>query len=379
MKFGLLGMGTVGGGVFEIAKGLKDIECKKVLVRHAQAEYMTENIDDIVSDPEIEAVVETMGGLHPAYEYATLALKNKKHFITANKLLVSVYGTELTALAREMGVGFLFGAACGGGIAYLANLEIARSIDHIHALGGILNGTTNYILDAMQRRHMDYAQALSEAQALGYAERDPSSDVDGLDTMRKLILACSVGFDASIQPDDIPVFGISSVLSCDIEWVRANSMALRLCACAERNSENVISAYVEPTLVAASAPESSVLTNVNYAWYQGENCGLMSFIGQGAGRFPTASNVMRDVAGIAAGRRFMTSENLKAAVPDNSAAAHCYYVRLEKGAAFPEAWLASRSTCGEWELCETLPVNVQDMHAFMKTQKNGFMAGIRKG
>ncbi|MBP3410193.1 MAG: homoserine dehydrogenase, partial [Clostridia bacterium] len=307
MKIGLLGMGTIGSGVFEIAQSLSGVECKKVLEKRFQAEYITDNIEEIVKDPEIELVVETMGGLHPAYEFAVQVLENKKHFVTANKLLVSVYGPELTALAKANGVGFLYGAACGGGIAYLANLEIARGIDRITSLGGILNGTTNYILDSMQSKGMDYAQALSEAQALGYAERDPSSDVDGLDTQRKLILACAVGFDAYLKPEDIPTVGISRVLALDTDWAKANGMVLRLCACAERNAENAVSAYVEPTLVAANAPEAAILSNVNYAWYKGESYGLMSYIGQGAGKLPTAANVLRDVKSISAGHRFMTS------------------------------------------------------------------------
>ena len=300
MIIGLLGMGTIGSGVFEIAEKLEGVTVKKVLEKRFQAEYITDNIEDIVKDPEIELVVETMGGLHPAYEFAVQALENGKHFVTANKLLVSVYGPELTALARKMGKGFLYGAACGGGIAYLANLQIARGIDNLTSLGGILNGTTNYILDSMQSRNMDYATALAEAQALGYAERDPSSDVDGLDTMRKLILACSVGFDAYIKPEDIPTFGISAVLSEDIDYARENGMVLRLCAFGEKSGDG-LGAYVEPTLVSASSPESAILRNVNYAWYAGERYGLMSYIGQGAGKLPTAANVLRDVRSIDAG------------------------------------------------------------------------------
>ena len=199
MKIGLLGMGT---GVYEIAQSLPDVDVKWVLEKRFQAAYITDDINVILSDPEIELVVETMGGLHPAYEFASSVLESGKHFVTANKLLVSAYGVELTKLAKEKGVAFLYGAACGGGIAYLANLTIARGIDRITALGGILNGTTNYILDSMQSKGGDYAAALSEAQQLGYAERDPSSDVDGLDTQRKLILASAVGFDTWFKPED---------------------------------------------------------------------------------------------------------------------------------------------------------------------------------
>lgn len=379
MKFGLLGFGTVGSGVYEISKGLQALECKKVLVRRPREAFMTDRIEDIVTDPEIELVAEAMGGLHPAYEYAVAAIQNRKHFITANKLLVSVYGAELTSLAKENGVGFLFGAACGGGIAYLSNLQIARSIDRIDALGGILNGTTNYILDSMQRRSMDYAQALSEAQSLGYAEHDPSSDVDGLDTQRKLILACAVGFDAYLRCEDIPTFGISAVLPMDIIWAKENDLALRLCARAELDANGSICTSVEPTLISSSAPEAAVLTNVNYAWYHGANCGLMSYIGQGAGKLPTASNMLRDMRAIAAGRRFMTDETCRAVTPDNSTVTRSYYLRLKNGISVPEEWIQRKTNAGEWTIYETLPIPVQDMHTFMKTQENAFMAGIQKG
>ena len=379
MKIGLLGMGTIGSGVFEIAQKLAGVEVKKVLERRFQADYITDKIEDIVTDPEIELVVETMGGLHPAYEFAAEALNHGKHFVTANKLLVSAYGEELTALARKQGVAFLYGAACGGGIAYLANLKIAREIDRITALGGILNGTTNYILDAMQSQNMDYAQALSEAQALGYAERDPSSDVDGLDTQRKLILACSVGYDAYIKPEEIPTRGISAVLPVDVEYARSRGLVLRLCARAERSEAGAISAYVEPTLVSASAPEAAILTNVNYAWYSGENYGLMSYTGQGAGKLPTAANVLRDVQSVAAGARYMTSEACRAAAPDNASARHAYYLRTSDASAVPAEWIAAREDLDGYCCIETVPVSVQAMHDFMAEQKDAFFAGIQRG
>lgn len=373
MIIGLLGMGTVGSGVFEIAEGLEDVCVKRVLKRRGHADYMTEKIEDIVGDPEIELVAEAMGGLHPTYEYAVAALENGKHFVTANKLLVSVYGAELTALARKKGKAFLFGSACGGGIAFLANLQLARSIDRLTALGGILNGTTNFILDAMQRFHMDYASALAQAQALGYAERDPSSDVDGLDSMRKLVLACAVGFDAYVDPEAIPVFGISSVLPCDIAYAQENALALRLCVFARRDGDR-LSAYVEPTLVPANSPESAIIENINYAWYEGAQCGLMSYTGQGAGKYPTASNLLRDVCSVAAGQRYMTRERCAAHTIDNQNEKHRYYVRMADGSALPEAWIARRSG----DVYETTEISVAEMHAFMSNKK-GFMAGIKKG
>ena len=378
MIIGLLGLGTIGSGVYEIAQKSEGITLKTILDQRCWLDNMTCDINDIVNDPEIELVVETMGGLHPAYEFAKAVLESGKHFVTANKYLVSVYGRELLAIAREKGKAFLYDAACGGGIAYLANLQIAKGIDNLTALGGILNGTTNFILDAMQTRGMDYAEALKEAQALGYAERDPSSDVDGLDTQRKLMLASSVGFDAYIASEDIPTYGISAVLPEDIAYAQKNGLTLRLCACAERSGD-AISAYVEPTLVSAADAESAVRTNVNYAWYRGECYGLMSYIGQGAGKLPTAANVIRDVYTIMAGGRYMTSEACRDVKPDNSSAKHAYYVRIPAGEAFPQAWIAKQECDASFIYIETLPVSVADMHAEMAERKSAFFAGIRKG
>ena len=376
MKIGLLGLGTIGSGVYEIAQSLSDVTVKKVLEVRFKADYITDQIEDILGDPEIELVVETMGGLHPAYEFARQVLESGKHFVTANKLLVSAYGPELTALAKERGLAFLYGAACGGGIAYLANLTIARSIDNITALGGILNGTTNYILDAMQTKDLNYADVLAEAQSLGYAERDPSSDVDGLDTQRKLILASSVGFDVYFKPEDIPTRGIASVLPTDIEYAKANGLALRLCARAERTAGGAINAYVEPTLLPLTAPEAAIFSNVNYAWYEGERYGLMSYTGQGAGKLPTAANVLRDVRSVDAGHRYMTTEACAPGTPDNTSARHAYYLRVPAGTEIPEEWIAKHYACGDWDVYETTPVSVADMHARMAENKTAFFAGI---
>lgn len=378
MKIGLLGMGTVGSGVYELCARCADMQVVRVLEKRFTAPYITQNIADITGDPAIDVVVETMGGLHPAYEFAVDALKNRKHFVTANKLLVSTYGEELTALAKENGCAFLYGAACGGGIAFLHNLAIARETDRVTKLGGILNGTTNFILDAMQSRDTDYATVLKEAQALGYAEADPSSDVDGLDTMRKLVLGCLVGLSKRVQPGDIPVLGISQILPQDIAWAKSHGYALRLCAFASRLADG-ISAYVEPTLVANNAPESTVLKNVNFAWYEAEGCGRMCYIGQGAGKLPTAANVLRDLYAVREGARCMTDECCTPAVPDNTAAGHSYYLRLPLTALLPAEWINDKTQDDTWQYILTAPLSVQVMHACVAQYPGAFAAGIQKG
>lgn len=378
MNIAILGLGTVGKGVFEIAQKVDGIEVRRILEIRETGALITSHIEDITSDPEIDLVTETMGGLHPAYEFAKLSLESGKHFVSSNKLLVSVYGKELSEIARKNGKAFLYDAACGGGIAYLSNMEISRKIDTIQALGGILNGTTNYILDAMQSGKKNYADALKEAQALGYAERDPSSDVDGLDTMRKLVLSCAVGFNSYLNIDEIPVEGISQVTPTDIQWAKDAGGVLKLCAFGRRTACG-ISAYVEPTVLAAASPDASVQGSLNYAWYTGESEGLMSFIGAGAGRYPTASDVIRDVYSVSSGRRYMTDEDCAQVTLDNTAVMHAYYLRVPAESEVPAEWIASETKCGESIIIETVPVSVQDMHSKFSGKKDVFFAGIQKG
>jgi len=377
MEIAIFGLGTVGSGVYELSRHAPGIHVKKVLEKRFTAPDITDNIEEIVCDPEISAVCETMGGLHPAYEFAVKALENGKHFITANKLLVSTYGLELQELAKAHGCAFLYSAACGGGIPYLQNLRIAHETDRVTRLGGILNGTTNLILDAMQSDGRSYDDVLAEAQRLGYAERDPSSDVDGLDTMRKLILACAVAFDVFLSADDIPTAGIAASKTADVGYAMKHGMTIRLCAYAEK-TENGVNAYVEPELIPAGEIETAIRKNINFAWYEAEGAGRMTFSGQGAGKLATASNVLRDVQAAMIGLKSMTQPAL---VPGKNecAAVHTYYVRIPADADFPAAWIAGEEACDGYRQIETVPVAVRSMHEEMKKMPGAFFAGIRKG
>ena len=196
MKVAVLGYGTVGAGVYSMLSDAPGMEAGPVIVRPGKAveNFMVSDAALIFGDPTVDAVVETLGGLDPAYSYGMRALEAGKHFITANKAMVAAHGLELAALAREKGAAFLFSAACGGGVPFLHNLALSAETDRIEAVSGILNGTTNYMLDAMQRRSLSYGDALREAQSLGYAESDPTADVSGLDALRKMQLACAVAF-----------------------------------------------------------------------------------------------------------------------------------------------------------------------------------------
>lgn len=373
MQIGLLGMGTVGGGVKELAERLPEVRVARVLERMPAPPLVTDDPQDIFEDDAIHLVVETMGGLQPAY--ACRALQSGKHLVTANKLLVSVYGRELQALARKNGVGFLFGAACGGGIPYLSNLCAARESDEILRVGGILNGTTNYMLDAMRLRGLNYDAALREAQALGYAERDPSSDVQGLDTLRKLILAVSVGMRQFLREEDVPVYGIEGVAKQDMDWAARHGYVLRLCARAERCGRGLY-ASVEPTMCPISSIEASVGSNLNLAWYEGAGCGVMRFMGQGAGRYPTAANVLRDVCSLQHGARYMLPD-------DCTDAALCaddaqqYYVRLPSYVPVP-SWAQLAEESGEDRIVLTGPVSPQAIYELKKQNAAMFFARLEK-
>ena len=209
MVIGLLGFGTVGGGVYKLADARTDMTVKYVLDLRQIPELGDKLVHDfaaIVNDPEVDTVVEVLGGLHPSYEFVTAALRAGKNVVTANKYLVCHYFTELTALAKECGVALRCTAAAGGGIPWLYNLERAKRLDTITSVSGIMNGTTNYIMDTMLHNPVSFESVLKEAQALGYAEADPSADIDGWDIQRKLIISARNSEDTLFISQSAPLF-----------------------------------------------------------------------------------------------------------------------------------------------------------------------------
>jgi len=365
MKVAVLGFGVVGRGVFDMIEKAQGMEVGYVLVRPGKvdAEYKTDSLEKILSDSSVDAVAEVMGGIEPARSYAEKAINAGKHFVTSNKALVAAHGLELSALAREKGVAFLFSAACGGGVPFLHNLACAVKTDKVNSLGGILNGTTNYMLDAMQSKGWSYEEALKDAQMLGYAEADPTADVTGLDALRKIMLACAVGFDV-LPNEGLLNEGIDSLTAEDVEDFKKRGLTCRLLAKGERR-ESGVSAYVEPWLLESSAPECAVLKNYNMAKYEGECSGPMVFMGQGAGRYPTASAVLRDLSYIVSGEYYMLSDKAAAGAADNSACFHNYYVRLPKAFA-DEFKCADKQEDGADVRLITEKLSVSEMHAVAK-------------
>ena len=364
MKTAVLGFGTVGAGIVEMLHTAEGLEAGPVYVRRGKADevWKTDDFEAILADPSVGAVAEAMGGLEPAYDFAKKTLESGRHFVTANKMLVAEYGPELQETAEKSGAAVLFSAACGGGVPLLHNLALARKGDEIRRVSGILNGTTNYILDRMQRGGMDYGKALKEAQALGYAEADPAADVSGLDALRKIRLASAVAF--GILPEDCHCEGIENITAEDIRFYQSKGLVLRLIAAAGR-TESGVSAYVQPVLFGKDAPEAAVFLNNNLASYEGRFCGRISFSGQGAGRYPTASAVIRDLESIAHGARVMLPEKTARAAADNGSEAHRYLLRVSAAfrASFPEAESAGESAADGSLRLITGPLPVDRMHA----------------
>ena len=381
MKVAVLGYGTVGKGVFEMLTEARGLEQGPVLVRQGKIReiFQTDSMECILMDGSIGAVVETMGGEEPAFAYVSAALRAGKHVVTANKALVAARGLELARLARENGAAFLFSAACGGGVPFLHNLSLATQSDRVLTLGGILNGTTNYMLDAMQRRDLTYAQALADAQELGYAEADPTADVSGLDALRKIMLACAVAFDR-LPGEGLLHEGIEAFTAEDAADLKARGLVCRLVGRGGMAGDQVY-AFVEPTLFAEGAPERSVLDNYNLARYEAKCAGPIVLMGQGAGRYPTASAVLRDLSDVLQGKRDMLSPTCQSARADNSGCGHRYYVRIPAALAreFPGADAAES---GGIVRLVTQPMTVLEMHekaaALRQAGAELFFAGIEE-
>ena len=367
MKIGLLGFGVVGRGVYEITEGRDDMQVVKVLCLEDISLPDAQSVKDIkaiVEDPAIDTVVEAMGGLHPAYEFVRAAIEAGKNVVTSNKALVCSFYDELLPLAKEKGVSFRSTAAVGGGIGWLSELERARRVQSFKEVGGIMNGTCNYILDNMTRFGLDYADVLKQAQKLGYAEANPSTDVDGIDTWHKVILSCNIAFGVSLDRETVPVAGIRNIQAQDVENFKAHGLVCKLISTGKRLGDG-FSAYVQPTLVAEGEPEAAVPMNYNLITFVGETSGRMSFFGQGAGRYPTAYNVVQDLVDLIEGKGFYSTYGGKVSASNEEAM--CYYVRGSWPGAAKETW---------GNAVVTEPVPVSEMHAWLKENPDAFAAAI---
>ncbi len=367
MRIALLGYGTVGGGVYKFVQARNDMEMAYVLdLRPCQDVTctVTKNFEDICNDASVDTVVETMGGLHPAYEYVTASLKSGKNVVTANKLLIAAHYRELVELAKDNGVALRCTAAAGGGIPWLTNIERALKQESLIGVSGIMNGTTNFMLDTMHTSGGSFEDVLAEAQRLGYAEADPSADLNGGDIRRKIVISANIAFGCVIDENDVDVWGIENLRAQDIDVCKKMNRVCKLIATSDKLTGSV-SAYIEPTFVPMSMLEASVPGNNNVISLTGKYIGKQSFYGQGAGRYPTAYNVVQDCLDILQGKKSFYTDLLTPVKVDNSNILRRYYVRT-KGV---DKWLQTNIDKLLDHGIITKEVSVSQMHAWARARK----------
>ncbi len=305
----LLGLGTVGGGVYKLAQRRKremmdragcQLSIDRILVRDARRirdgvdnDLLTDRWEDVIGDERIEIVIEVMGGIEPARTYIEQSLRAGKHVITANKDLMAAHGQALFELAKANGCNLMLEAAVAGGIPVIQPLRESLAGNEIDEVMGIVNGTTNYILTRMNNDGMEFEAALAKATELGYAEADPTADVEGLDAARKLAILATTAFHSEVTFDDVFAEGITRITSTDIEYARAMNRCIKLLAVAHNTPEG-IEAGVYPMLIPSGHPLASVSDSFNAVFVHGDAVGDVMFYGRGAGELPTASAVLGD-------------------------------------------------------------------------------------
>ena len=350
MRVGLLGCGNVGAGLVTLLADQADaverrtglrLEVARVAVRNLgkaravalPAEAFTHDAADVVADPDIDVVVEVIGGIEPARTLVLDALKAGKPVVTANKELVSNVGAELFGAADAAGVDLLFEAAVAGGIPLVRPLRESLAGERISRVVGIVNGTTNYILTRMAEEGARYSDALAEAQSLGYAERDPTADVEGYDAGAKAAIIATIAFGAHVVAGDIYHEGISGVTPVDVAVARRLGYVIKLLAVAEQGDDGGVAVRVHPAMVPVSHPLASVRDSFNAVFVEGDAVGELMFYGRGAGGAPTASAVLGDLIDAAGNLRKGTAASLgllpRAAIRPMDEVRSRYYLHLE--------------------------------------------------
>ncbi|GEB31777.1 MULTISPECIES: homoserine dehydrogenase [Brevibacillus] len=350
IKLGLMGFGTVGTGVVRIISAHQDdlqkqtglgIEITKILVQDAEKSrniaamenLLTTEPAELLDDPDIEVIVEVIGGIHPAKEYILQALERGKHVVTANKDLMALHGAEILNKAQEKGCDVFYEASVAGGIPILRALVEGFSSDRITKMMGIVNGTTNYILTKMSQEGADYSDVLKEAQALGYAEANPTSDVEGFDAARKMAILATLGFRVPMKLEDVDVKGISAVSKQDIAYGKQLGYEIKLLGLARRDEE-AIEVSVQPTMVPKSHPLASVNGVFNAVYVHGEAVGETMFYGPGAGELPTATAVVSDLVTVVKNRKLgvngrgMVAPYKEKVLKDDSQKLSKYFLRI---------------------------------------------------
>jgi len=350
VSIGLLGLGVVGSGVIKLIEDYQEdlvhqlgcgVNVKSVLVRDLEKartvdideSILTTDPNDVLGNPDIDVIVEVMGGVEEARKYILKAFASKQHIITANKDLIALHGPELEAAANKNGCDLFYEASVGGGIPLLRGLTDGFVSDRIQQVMGIVNGTTNYILTKMDSEGASYEDALQEAQELGFAESDPTADVEGLDAARKMVILARLAFLTDVELDDVEVNGISNVAQADLQYGKQLGYSMKLIGFANRHDDN-IEVNVQPTLLSNQHPLASVKNEYNAVYVNGEAVGETMFYGPGAGSLPTATAVMADVVAVIKnmrlgvnGKKFIKPRFKKQTTPPNQRFSQ-YYIRL---------------------------------------------------
>jgi len=352
-KVAIIGLGTVGQGVAKLLLDHGDrtarhagrtLWLEKAVVRDLKkardcdlpAGVLTDNVDDVVKNPEIKVVATLVGGLEPERTIMLRLLESGKDIVTANKALLAEHGPELFDRARELGRSIAFEASVAGGIPIIANISQCLSANQIKSLHGILNGTTNFILTKMHDEGASYADVLKEAQRLGYAEADPAFDVNGSDAAQKLAILAHLAFGARVNWKDIPRVGIDKLDTADVRYAKEMGYRIKLLAVADLVDDSLVELDVSPALVRARSPLAEVSGPFNAIRVEGDAVGPLFFHGQGAGQMPTASAVVADIIDIAVGRTAITFRTLElwsnrqasvTAAPSDAASAK-FYLRV---------------------------------------------------
>ncbi|SKC64010.1 homoserine dehydrogenase [Maledivibacter halophilus] len=350
MKIGILGMGTVGAGVYKIIQENKkeinkyldnDIEIQRILVRAINkdraifipSELLTDNYDDILNDESIKIVVELMGGIHPAFDYIKQAIMKGKHIVTANKALMATHGKELEDLAKQKGVFIKYEASVGGGIPIINTLMDSLAANKIEEIIGIINGTTNYILTQMTNYNMSFDEALKLAQDNGYAEADPTSDIEGEDAAFKISILTSIAYGISVQPNIIEREGITKIDKNDIKYASKLGYKIKLLAATKRFNDSV-GIYVYPSLVPNEHPLAAINNEFNALFVRGNAVGEVLLYGKGAGSLPTGSAVLSDIMSVTKSinnniRNSKKSDRLDNNMEVRGIGKSQYYIRLQ--------------------------------------------------
>lgn len=314
VSIGLLGLGVVGSGVVKMIENHRkelsqklgcDVTVKHILVRDKDKQRdpaldspkLTTNADEVLHDPDVDIIVEVMGGIDEAREYIRQALQNKKHVVTANKDLIALHGQELLEIASDNQCDLFYEASVGGGIPVLRGLTDGLISDRIQEVMGIVNGTTNYILTKMDEDHISFDRALGEAQELGFAEADPTADIEGLDAARKMAILSRLAFSMDVELDDVETSGITNIALKDLEYGNQLGYLMKLIGFAKKENGS-IEVSVQPTFFDKKHPLAGVKNEYNAVYIKGEAVGETMFYGPGAGSMPTATAVVSDVMAV---------------------------------------------------------------------------------